>query len=310
MTGTSKDDLIAQQDRAIDALNENRALLKERLTAATERAEKAEAEVKAWQADAKKWAEAFKAELDACSTHRARVAALEGAGRRLINVFDEQRVTVCERIIVGGKSDAEMRREGMAAMEDLRAALSAPPAPTDETLDARMKAAGMVPLSDMLSGKGPIEPFLAHVGVCDMQTFGEWLAKRYASMATMRAQYELGDRDKADELYEWVFSYNAALGEVMANWRKATAAPATVNDPLTVGAVKESLTTEDRNDLADAVAYLRDEADFNRSWTDGRRKSCLDISDEYTACRLSHAEKVEKWARAIERAAAGDEREG
>jgi len=47
------------------------------------------------------------------------------------------------------------------------------------------------------------------------------------------------------------------------------------------------------------IAHLLVEADFDRSWTDGRRGSY--ISQEYYALRIAHAEKLEKWANEIKR---------
>lgn len=50
-----------------------------------------------------------------------------------------------------------------------------------------------------------------------------------------------------------------------------------------------------------AAAYLREEADFNRSWTDGRRgRSRSDAPDGYIERLIELAKQREKWARAIE----------
>ena len=90
---------------------------------------------------------------------------------------------------------------------------------TDSTdLDERMKAAGMIPLSEMLGGQ-PFDKWVAHTGVQDLGTFEEWLARRYEEFMRMRIGYELGDKDKGDDLYEWVFAHSSALGEVLVNWR-------------------------------------------------------------------------------------------
>ena len=51
--------------------------------------------------------------------------ALREAATRLLKVFDQQKMTQAERIIVG-ISDAQLRIEGNQAIEDLRAALEAP----------------------------------------------------------------------------------------------------------------------------------------------------------------------------------------
>lgn len=90
MTDTSKGELRTKKQMVefIQALLDDFAKQSASLTAAAERAEKAEAETKAWQADAKKWVGEFKAALDACSMHRARVAALEGALTRIRDGVD------------------------------------------------------------------------------------------------------------------------------------------------------------------------------------------------------------------------------
>lgn len=51
-------------------------------------------------------------------------------------------------------------------------------------------------------------------------------------------------------------------------------------------------------DVAAALAHLRDEADFARSWCDGRR---IDLGEEYKAVRRAHAEKLERWIASIEK---------
>ena len=49
-----------------------------------------------------------------------------------------------------------------------------------------------------------------------------------------------------------------------------------------------------------AAAYLRDQADFNRSWTDGRRGGGRFDSALYIERRLEVAEERDRWATAIE----------
>ena len=51
--------------------------------------------------------------------------------------------------------------------------------------------------------------------------------------------------------------------------------------------------------LDEAEKYLREEADFNRSWTDGRRGADRNQTEEYTARRLDVARQREEWADAI-----------
>ena len=51
------------------------------------------------------------------------------------------------------------------------------------------------------------------------------------------------------------------------------------------------------DDVLAAIAHLRKAADFNRSFTDGRRAP---PSRAYTARRIELAEERERWAEAIE----------
>lgn len=55
--------------------------------------------------------------------------------------------------------------------------------------------------------------------------------------------------------------------------------------------------------LRAAAAYLREEADFNRSWVDGRRNARGTDTDGYVARRLELAAERDAWAEAIEEAA-------
>ena len=52
------------------------------------------------------------------------------------------------------------------------------------------------------------------------------------------------------------------------------------------------------SDASAAAQYLRDEADFNRSWTDGRRGESRDLTT--AEGRLQLAAERDRWAQAIE----------
>jgi hypothetical protein len=54
--------------------------------------------------------------------------------------------------------------------------------------------------------------------------------------------------------------------------------------------------------LSKVAAYLREEADFNRSWTDGRRESTESSNPVYVARRLEIATERDEWADAIDTA--------
>ena len=49
----------------------------------------------------------------------------------------------------------------------------------------------------------------------------------------------------------------------------------------------------------EAASYLMEEADFNRSWIDGRRGADRPKTVEYTTRRIVLAEQRETWATAI-----------
>jgi len=89
-----------------------------------------------------------------------------------------------------------------------------------QSLDERMIEAGMIPVSEILKGR-PIDKFMHHTGVVDIDTFGQWLEMRYSEMLRMQARMKLEGREE-DELYEWVMSHCASLGEVRVNFREAT----------------------------------------------------------------------------------------
>lgn len=87
-------------------------------------------------------------------------------------------------------------------------------------LDERMKAAGMMPLSEMLTNI-PIGRFMAHSGVTDLTSFEAWLKMRREEMLRMQASMDLDKRGDGD-LYEWVIAHTAVFTEVLCNFRAAT----------------------------------------------------------------------------------------
>ena len=90
----------------------------------------------------------------------------------------------------------------------------------EDNLDARMAAAGMIPLSDLLAGNTPVERWTANAGVKDIDSFAEWVGRKNEEYMRMRLRYDLGEEAK-DELYEWVFAHSAVFQEVAANLRSA-----------------------------------------------------------------------------------------
>lgn len=90
-----------------------------------------------------------------------------------------------------------------------------------DDLEIRMINAGMMPLSEMMAGT-PLDQLKANSGVVDLSTFSTWLSMRHEEMLRLRIRLEL-DEKQDDELYEWAIAHTAVLGEVMANFRAATA---------------------------------------------------------------------------------------
>jgi len=87
-------------------------------------------------------------------------------------------------------------------------------------LDQRMKDAGMLSIAEMME-RSPLGKFSAHAGVDDLKSFEQWLMMRRKEFLTIQARMML-DKKEDDELFEWVLSHSAVLGEVAANFRQAT----------------------------------------------------------------------------------------
>lgn len=92
---------------------------------------------------------------------------------------------------------------------------------TIETLDERMIAAGMIPLSKLLAGGLPLEKFSVHAGMDSIEFFQVWINRNHEQYMKMRMRYELGDKPKDDDMYEWVFAHSAVYGTVAENLRAA-----------------------------------------------------------------------------------------
>lgn len=74
-----------------------------------------------------------------------------------------------------------------------------------------------------------------------------------------------------------------------------------MEQPQTENSAVVGLSAVDRRAirLVEAEKYLREEADFNRSWTDGRRGADMTRTVEYTSRRLEIARQRDEWADAI-----------
>jgi hypothetical protein len=87
------------------------------------------------------------------------------------------------------------------------------------SLDERMKAAGMMPLSELLKSNGAMEKWERHAGLKSFTDFVDWVHRKQREYMTMRMQYELGDKDKSDDLFEWVFAHAAVFNTVATQLR-------------------------------------------------------------------------------------------
>ncbi|HGE8241198.1 hypothetical protein LZT27_14665 [Aeromonas veronii] len=87
-----------------------------------------------------------------------------------------------------------------------------------EELDKALAAMGMLTASQMISGN----PLQRHAGVCDMDTFGQWLDMRHKELLRLKAGM-LVDGKEDSELYEWVMAHHAAFSEVLVNFKSAIA---------------------------------------------------------------------------------------
>ena len=92
-----------------------------------------------------------------------------------------------------------------------------------DDLDARMLAAGMTPISELLQ-HDPMGDFAAHKAVRSVADFEWWVQSQHEKFLRMRMAYELGDKPK-DDLYEWVFAHAAVFGNVAVNLRQALGQP-------------------------------------------------------------------------------------
>jgi hypothetical protein len=94
---------------------------------------------------------------------------------------------------------------------------------TGADLDDRLRAAGMFTIPEMM-GETPLTRWEVHSGMTDLKFFGEWLDRKVVEYMRMRVDYEIGEKDKTDDLYEWVLAHSAAFATIRTNFRAAFAA--------------------------------------------------------------------------------------
>lgn len=88
----------------------------------------------------------------------------------------------------------------------------------EQDLSARLQANGMLSIKEMLR---PLHKFQVHAGMDSLSAFEGWLEVKCREYTSMHARYELGDRDKDDDLYEWVLAHSGAYHDALVNFRAA-----------------------------------------------------------------------------------------
>ena len=87
------------------------------------------------------------------------------------------------------------------------------------SLDARMLAAGMIPVDQMLAG-APLDGFIRHAGVVSLETYRQWLDMECRNFLSMQARLEL-EKSDGNELYEWVIAHAAVFQSARINFNAA-----------------------------------------------------------------------------------------
>ncbi len=88
------------------------------------------------------------------------------------------------------------------------------------TLDEKLKAAGMLTVEELMKGS-PLDGFMTHAGVKDLDTFEQWLKMRQKETLSLKARLTVEGKED-DELFEWALSHAAVFNEVMINFKAAT----------------------------------------------------------------------------------------
>lgn len=92
------------------------------------------------------------------------------------------------------------------------------PGEGEQDLSARLQANGMFTIEQMLQ---PLSRFQIHASMKDLDAFDGWLEAKCREYTSMQARYDLGDRDKEDDLYEWIVAHCGAYHDALVNFRAA-----------------------------------------------------------------------------------------
>lgn len=88
-------------------------------------------------------------------------------------------------------------------------------------LNRKMRDAGMVSFDDLMNFRLPSDRFMTNNQVVDMESFEAWLEQKTSEYILMRIRYELEEKDKDDDLYEWIVSRAGTFREILMNFKKA-----------------------------------------------------------------------------------------
>lgn len=161
-----------------------------------------------------------------------------GKRNALISKAIQSFIPVLQYVQAKYGNDPHLDKLALAACPDLEAAvtgvaaLSATHEPSagraaaleEGDLNSRLKAKGMYSIDEVM-GSLPLDKWRVHSGMTDLKFFGEWLERKTRDYYTMRAAYEVGDKDESDELYEWVLAHYGAFHDVLVNFRAALSSP-------------------------------------------------------------------------------------
>jgi hypothetical protein len=125
--------------------------------------------------------------------------------------------------IAGPESQEERNTSSLYQRAVLRAAIEQIKGAHGEGLDARMKAAGMMTIAEMLESS-PLSAFHVHTGVTDLASFEKWLEMKWQSYMTQQAELQLDNRED-DDLFEWVVAHAAVFSTVLISFRAANSPP-------------------------------------------------------------------------------------
>jgi hypothetical protein len=108
----------------------------------------------------------------------------------------------------------------------------------------------MTGVAELLKG-APLDAFIKHAGVNDLGSLLQWAEMRRAECLRAMAQYDLGEKDKSDDMYEWTVAHCAAFTELHVNLRAAIATPQSAAPAPDVAGLVEALEA-----IADPITAL------------------------------------------------------